>query len=76
MVVGGNPHHIMQTVIKMETHEQIIALIEQYKFENEKFISKQNKSAGIRARKILMEISKLCKTRRFEIQDEKEWIVK
>ncbi len=60
----------------METHEQIIALIEQYKFENEKFISKQNKSAGIRARKILMEISKLCKTRRFEIQDEKEWIVK
>ena len=44
-------------VIKMDTHEQIIALIEQYKFENEKFISKQNKSAGIRARKILMEIS-------------------
>jgi|TARA_B100000941_G_scaffold290912_1_gene275879 hypothetical protein len=63
-------------VIKMDTHEQIIALIEQYKFENEKFISKQNKSAGIRARKILMEISKLCKNRRSEIQDEKEWIVK
>tara|TARA_Y100000385_G_scaffold58536_1_gene56435 strand:+ start:57 stop:236 length:180 start_codon:yes stop_codon:yes gene_type:complete len=59
----------------METHDQIIALIEQYKIENQKFAS-GNKSAGIRARKSLMELNKLTKTRRAEIQEEKEWIVK
>ncbi|NDB27940.1 hypothetical protein EB151_00105 [archaeon] len=59
----------------MDTHEQIIALVEQYKLENEKF-STGNKSAGIRARKALMEISKCVKSRRQEIQEEKEWIVK
>jgi hypothetical protein len=60
----------------MESHDQILALIEQYKMENEKFSAKGNKSAGTRARKILMEVSKLCKTRRGEIQEEKEWIAK
>lgn len=59
----------------METHDLIIAQIEQYKLENEKF-SNGNKSAGIRARKALMEVMKLTKTRRAEIQEEKEWIVK
>lgn len=59
----------------METHDQIIALIEQYKLENQKFAS-GNKSAGIRARKSLMELNKLTKVRRAEIQEEKEWIVK
>lgn len=59
----------------METHELIIAQLEQYKLENEKF-SNGNKSAGIRARKALMEVIKLSKTRRSEIQEEKEWIVK
>ena len=59
----------------METHDQIIAVIEQYKIENQKFAS-GNKSAGIRARKSLMELNKLTKTRRAEIQEEKEWIVK
>ena len=54
----------------METHEQIIALVEQYKVENQKFET-GNKSAGIRARKALMEISKLTKVRRSEIQDKK-----
>ncbi len=61
--------------MEMETHDQIIALIEQYKIENQKFAS-GNKSAGIRARKSLMELNKLTKTRRAEIQEEKEWIVK
>jgi len=49
--------------------------LEQYKIENEKFVG-GNKSAGIRARKHLNELMKLCKLRRAEIQDEKEWIVK
>ena len=59
----------------METHDQLTIELEQYKLENEKF-QKGNKSAGIRAIKHLNELMKLCKTRRVEIQDEKEWIVK
>ena len=59
----------------MNSHEQLIALLEQYKFENEKF-SRGNKAAGVRARKALMEIVKASKARRAEIQEEKEWIVK
>jgi hypothetical protein len=59
----------------MNSHEQLIALLEQYKFENEKF-SRGNKSAGVRARKALMEIVKASKARRAEIQEEREWIVK
>ena len=59
----------------METHDQLTIELEQYKIENEKFVG-GNKSAGVRARKHLTELMKLCKTRRSEIQDEKEWIVK
>tara|TARA_B100001093_G_scaffold505941_1_gene564077 strand:- start:1041 stop:1220 length:180 start_codon:yes stop_codon:yes gene_type:complete len=59
----------------METHDQLTIELEQYKIENEKFTG-GNKSAGIRARKHLNELMKLCKSRRAEIQDEKEWIVK
>ena len=59
----------------METHDQLTIELEQYKLENEKFVG-GNKSAGIRARKHLNELMKLCKSRRAEIQDEKEWIVK
>ena len=59
----------------METHDQLTIELEQYKIENEKFVG-GNKSAGIRARKHLNELVKLCKARRAEIQDEKEWIVK
>ena len=59
----------------METHDQLAIELEQYKIENEKFVG-GNKSAGVRARKHLNELMKLCKSRRSEIQDEKEWIVK
>mgnify|MGYP000114597600 FL=1 len=59
----------------METHDQLTIELEQYKIENEKFVG-GNKSAGVRARKHLNELMKLCKLRRAEIQDEKEWIVK
>lgn len=53
------------------THETIVAQFEQYISENEKFNEKQNKAAGTRARKALMEITKLCKDRRKEIQEAK-----
>ena len=54
-----------------ETHNNIIALFEQYVSENEKFADKGNKAAGTRARKALMDIIKLCKDRRKEIQESK-----
>lgn len=53
------------------THNSILVLVEQYINENEKFAEKGNKAAGTRARKALMEITKLCKDRRKEIQEAK-----
>lgn len=53
------------------THDSILALFEQYTSENDKFNEKGNKAAGTRARKALMDISKLCKDRRKEIQEAK-----
>lgn len=54
-----------------ETHNSLLALVEQYINENEKFEDKGNKAAGTRARKALMEITKQCKDRRKEIQEAK-----
>ena len=56
----------------MATHEAILAAFEEYVAENQKFAEKGNKAAGTRARKALMEIAKLAKTRRAEITEEKE----
>lgn len=53
------------------THNSILVLVEQYINENEKFADKGNKAAGTRARKALMDITKLCKDRRKEIQEAK-----
>ena len=55
----------------METHNQILELVEAYVKESEAFETKGNKAAGTRARKALGEIGKLTKTRRAEIQDKK-----
>lgn len=52
-------------------HDTLVSLFEEYILENEKFTTKGNKAAGTRARKALMEITKLCKDRRKEIQAEK-----
>ena len=52
-------------------HSALAALFEEYLDESSKFEEKGNKSAGTRARKALMEISKLCKERRKEIQESK-----
>jgi len=51
-----------------EVHDSIITLVETYTAESEKFAT-GNKSAGTRARKALMEITKAAKARRVEIQD-------
>jgi hypothetical protein len=55
-----------------ESHIKLKALFEEYVSENEKFKEGDGvKASATRARKALMEISKLCKTRRGEIQDAK-----
>ena len=53
------------------TSETLLTLVEQYVNENDKFTNSGNKAAGTCARKALMEISKLCKERRKEIQEAK-----
>lgn len=55
----------------LENHLKLRSLFDEYASENEKFVASGNKAAGTRARKALMEISKLCKTRRAEIQEAK-----
>ena len=59
-----------------DTHNQIIDNFNAYIEENEKFAEKNNKAAGTRARKALLEIKKLCGTRRQEIIEQRkagEW---
>lgn len=52
------------------TTEQLQQFMNEYLAENEKFEG-GNASAGTRARKALQEMAKLVKSRRTEIQDEK-----
>lgn len=52
------------------TSQQLSALFEAFATENAKFEG-GNKAAGTRARKALLEITKLAKVRRGEIQDSK-----
>jgi hypothetical protein len=53
------------------TTEQIAAAFEQWQIEDTKFTEKGNKAAGTRARKALLELTKLAKARRAEISEEK-----
>ncbi len=53
------------------TIEQINAAFEQWQIDDAKFTEKGNKAAGTRARKALLELGKLAKTRRAEISAEK-----
>ena len=55
----------------METHLKLKALFEEYQAEQDNFEIKCVKASAARARKALMEITKLAKTRRGEIQDKK-----
>jgi hypothetical protein len=50
--------------------QELLTAIEVWKVEDEKFTSGNN-AAGTRARKALQEVSKLVKTRRTEITEEK-----
>ena len=56
----------------MSTHDEIVAQMEIYVTENNKFVEKGIKSSATRARKALSEIAKLAKARRAEITDEKD----
>ena len=56
----------MSNTVDMSAFDQ---LVEDLKEDIAKFNDKGNKSAGTRARKSLMEISKVCKTLRSDIQD-------
>jgi len=53
------------------THESIMASIQTYSEENQKFTEKGIKASGTRARKALAELGKLVKARRKEIQETK-----
>jgi hypothetical protein len=55
----------------MSTSQELLAAVEAWKAEDEKFTVKGNASAGTRARKALQEIAKLVKARRAEITEEK-----
>lgn len=54
----------------MSTSQELLNAIDIWKVEDEKF-SSGNNASGTRARKALQELSKLVKTRRTEITEEK-----
>ena len=55
----------------MTIHEELVAQFETYVAESTRFEQKGIKASAARARKALAEISKLCKERRKEIQEQK-----
>jgi hypothetical protein len=64
----------IQLIIKekiMETHLQLKVAFETYLAEHDKFEQNGVKASSTRARKALMEFTKLAKTRRTEIQDKR-----
>lgn len=54
----------------MSVSQELLNAVEAWKVEDEKFTAGNN-AAGTRARKALQEVSKLIKTRRTEITEEK-----
>ena len=55
----------------MAIHDDILEAVETYKTESENFDNNNVKASAARARKALMEITKLAKARRVEIQEKK-----
>jgi hypothetical protein len=51
-------------------HKRMLELFTIYYENNEKFMTKKVRIAGVRARKALTELRTLCRTRRIEIQKE------
>ena len=56
----------------MSSVNELKEQFETFLTENEKFVMKGNKAAALRARKALLEVGKLCKVVRAEIQDAKK----
>jgi len=57
------------------TEKRIREILEEYKENIWRFEVKNSKAAGVRARKNLLELHSLCRTRRREINDRKKTIV-
>ena len=55
----------------MAIHDDILEAVETYKTESENFENNNVKASAARARKALMELTKLAKSRRLEIQERK-----
>ena len=55
----------------MAIHDDILEAVETYKAESENFDNNNVKASAARARKALMELTKLAKSRRLEIQERK-----
>jgi hypothetical protein len=55
-----------------DTHEELLREMTAYYKENEKWLTKRNVSASIRARKHLMRAYTLCRERRIEIIEERK----
>ena len=55
----------------MSTNAEIVEAMETYLAEHEKFENSGVKASSARARKALMELTKLAKTRRGEIQEKR-----
>ena len=53
----------------MTIHEELVSQFETYLVESKRFEEKGIKASGMRARKALAEIAKLCKERKKEIQE-------
>ena len=55
----------------MAIHDDILSAMETYTTESDNFELKNVKASAARARKALMELTKLAKARRLEIQEKK-----
>jgi len=60
---------------ELPTEKRLRELIDEYKENVWRFEVKDSKAAGVRARNNLLELGKLCKTRRLEILERKKDIV-
>ena len=56
----------------METFEKIQQLLDQVKPDLQKFLEKENSSAGTRVRKSMQDLKKLAQQLREEIQEKKK----
>lgn len=53
----------------MERYNELLAIVEASKGDFEKFYDKENKAAGTRVRKAMLELTKTAKAVRTEVQE-------